>query len=69
MVGNLQFIDKGSNVFFLNTINATSAWCPHNKVLCLIGTLELYFNFLGPNTKLLDLTIDGYGERNVKILI
>ena len=36
---------------------------------CLFGTLGFYFYDLELYTKLIDITIDGYGERIVKVLI
>ena len=69
---------KGPNVMiFFQTINATSSLC-QDELICLVINLRLYFkdfesemNFrdFESGAKLLDITIDGYGEQIVKILI
>ena len=71
MQANEGFIKTGepSVMLFFQTINATSSLCQEELMICLVVNLRLYFNDFKSGAKLLDLTIDGYGERIVKILI
>ena len=71
MQANEGFIKTGepSVMLFFQTINATSSSCQERWKICLVLNLRLYFEDFESGTKLLDLTIDGYGEQIVKILI
>ena len=67
MYGNEFFGYKGALAF--RAIQSTSFMCDQWD-LCLFGTLELSFSQdFQTGNKLLEMTIDGYGEQIVKILI